>query len=334
MTKVVVMKFKHVPFIVVAVVCLHVVDAVADSYDGSIFDAHGHIGGSFDPETMDRVTSANGVTRQLLMARYYPGSPWRKDLPGRDELSLKMAASYPGRFFPLVGMQRPMLTGSDKWHYPPAAIKTLLKETERKLASGKFYGIGELIVRHFAYTRGRHAELDNPIYSTFTRRLSDIAMRFDVPIVIHMEGVPGLVADFSRLIGEYGTVRYVWAHNCGRSKAPVIREMLTRHPNLMCDLGGMTNTGRQNYGTGFPRMEPYTALMEVGGLFFPRMKQIYEDFPDRFTIGMDVAHARGMNRRNYSRRVDRFRRLLGQLSPTAAKLIAEGNALRIFKLEN
>ena len=159
-------------------------------------------------------------------------------------------------------------------------------------------------------------------------------MRFDVPVVIHMEGEPGLVADFSRLIDEYGTVRYVWAHNCGRSQAPVIREMLTRHPNLMCDLGGMTNIGKQNYGTGRPRMESYTALMEEDGMFFPPMKKIYEDFPDRFTIGMDVAHARGMNNQNYSRRVNRFRQLLGQLTPTATKLISEGNALRIFKLEN
>ncbi len=81
-------------------------------------------------------------------------------------------------------------------------------------------------------------------------------------------------------------------------------------------------------------MESYTALMEEDGTFYPHMKQIYEAFPDRFTIGMDVAHAPGMNSWNYSRRVDRFRQLLGQLSPTAAKLIAEGNALRIFKLEN
>jgi len=323
----------RVPFFVGAVLsgCL-AFGARADPYDGPIVDAHGHIGGSFDPETMDRVTSANGVTRQLLMARYYGGKPG--DMAGRDALSLKMAASYPGRFFPLVGMQRPELTESDRWHNPPGRIETLLKKTEQKLATGKFYGIGEVIVRHFAYTTGRHAELENPIYSTFTKSLSDIAMRFDVPIVIHMEGEPGLVADFSRLIDEYKTVRYVWAHNCGRSRAGAIRSMLEKHRNLFCDLGGMTNIGRQNYGTGLPRMESFTALMEVGGVFFPRMKQVYEAFPDRFTIGMDVAHATGMTRKNYSRRVKRFRRLLGQLTPKTAKLIAEGNALRIFKLEN
>ncbi len=326
------MKFKHVPFIVVAVVCLYVADAVADSYDGPIFDAHGHMGESFDPSTINRVMESNRVTRQLLMARYYPGKK-NKDLPGRDELSLKMAASYPGRFFPLVGMQRPALTGSNKWHSPTGEIETLLRETEQKLASGKFYGIGEVIVRHFAYSKGRHAEQDNPIYSTFTGRLSNIAMRFDVPIVIHMEGEPSLVADFSRLVDEYRSVRYIWVHNCGRSRAEVIQSMLERHANLFCDLASMTNLPRQMYGTGLPRMESYTALMEEDGIFLPHMKQIYEAFPDRFTIGMDVAHARGMNSRNYSRRVNRFRQLLGQLTTTAAKLIAEGNALRIFNLE-
>ncbi len=326
------MSVKHIPFIVAVVFFLHIADADADPYNGPIFDAHGHIGASFDPSTINRVMESNNVTRQVLMARYYPGKA--DDIAGRDALSLEMADSHPGRYFPLVGMQRPVLTGADKWHTLTGPIEALLRETERKLATGKFYGIGEVIVRHFAYTTGRHAELDNPIYSTFTRRLSDIAMRFDVPIVIHMEGEPGLVADFSRLIDEYKPVRYVWAHNCGRSHAPVIREMLTRHPNLFCDLASMTNLPRQMYGTGLPRMEPYTALMEEKGKFFPDMKDIYEAFPDRFAIGTDVAHARGMNMRNYSRRVKRFRWLLGQLSPATAKLFAEGNALRIFKLKS
>jgi hypothetical protein len=291
------------------------------------------MGESFDPDTINRVMGHSGVTRQLLMARYYPGPAGKRDLPGRDELSLNMAASYPGRFFPLVGMQRPELTGSDKWHGLPVEIETLLGETEQKLASGKFYGIGELIVRHFAYSKGRHAEQDNPIYSTFTRRLSDIAKRFDVPIVVHMEGEPNLVADFGRLVDEYGSVRYIWVHNCGRSRAEVIRSMLERHANLFCDLASMTNLPSVRYGRGKPRMESYTALMEKDGVFYPRMKRIYEAFPDRFTIGMDVAHAPGMNTKNYSSRVDRFRQLLGRLSPTAAKMIAEGNARRIFKLE-
>jgi hypothetical protein len=164
------------------------------------------------------------------------------------------------------------------------------------------------------------------------QRMSAIAARFDVPMVVHMEGYPALVDDFSKLLAEYPKARFVWAHNCGRSKAPVIRGMLTRHPNLFCDLANMTNVGTTGYGIGWPRREEFTALIEQGGVLVPDMKALYEEFPDRFMLGMDVAHAPGNNPQNYSQRVNRFRELLGQLKPETARKLAEANAIRIFKL--
>jgi hypothetical protein len=140
---------------------------------------------------------------------------------------VRLAERYPGRFFPLVGMQQPLLTGSYKWETPDREVERLIADTERKLAAGRFFGIGELIVRHWSYSPGPHAEQDNPIYSTFMRRMSAIAARFDVPLVVHMEGYPALVDDFSRLLAEYQTARFVWAHSCGRSKASVIHGMLS-----------------------------------------------------------------------------------------------------------
>jgi len=304
----------------------------AQPYQGPIIDAHGHLGASFNWEIMVEVMDKNNVTRQTVMARHYPGPEGPRDLPGSDENALRLAERYPGRFFPLVGMQRPFLTGSHKWQSPDHDVERLIEETEPKLASGKFFGVGEFIVRHWSYSRGPHAEQDNPIYSTFMRRMSGIAARFDVPMVIHMEGYPALVDDFSRLLAEYPGARFIWAHNCGRGKAPVIRNMLTRHANLFCDLAGMTNVGTTGYGVGWPRMEEFSSLIEQDGVLFPEMKALYEEFPDRFVLGMDVAHAPGMNQQNYSRRVNRFRNLLGQLKPGTAKKLAETNAVRIFKL--
>lgn len=133
-------------------------------------------------------------------------------------------------------MQRALLTGAHKWQFPDRQVEQLVKETEAKLASGKFFGIGEFIVRHWAYSPGRHAEQENPIDSTFMRRMSAIAARFDVPMVIHMEGYPALLA---------------------------------RHPNLFCDLATMANVGNASYGTGWPRMEEITALIEQDGVLFP-----------------------------------------------------------------
>ena len=294
-----------------------------------IVDAHGHIGASFNWTTILEVMDENGVSKQIVMARYYSGPAGNVDLPGDDELALKLAETYPGRFYPLVGMQRPLLTGADKWTSPDASVASLIRETERKLASGKFFGIGEFIVRHWAYSPGRHAEQDNPIYSELMGRFSVLAARYDVPMVIHMEGYPTLVADFSRLIEENPGTRYVWAHNCGRSKAAVIRNLLSRFPNLFCDLGGMTNVGT-GYGSGWPRMEEFTSLIERDGVLSPDMKSLYEEFSDRFMVGMDVAHTPAMQ--YYSRRVRRFRELLEQLSPEARAKIAEQNAIRIYKL--
>lgn len=294
-----------------------------------IIDAHGHIGASFKSTTILELMDKNGVSKQIVMARYYPGPAGNFDLPGDDELALKLAETYPGRFYPLVGMQRPLLTGADKWTTPDADVESLIRETERKLASGKFFGIGEFIVRHWAYSSGRHAEQDNPIYSELMRRFSKLAARYDVPLVIHMEGYPTLVTDFSRLIAENPGTRYVWAHNCGRSKAAVIRNLLSRFPNLFCDLGGMTNVGK-HYGSGWPHMEEFTSLIERDGVFLPEMKSLYEEFPDRFMVGMDIAHAPAMQ--SYSRHVRRFRELLEQLSPEARAKIAEQNAIRIYKL--
>jgi hypothetical protein len=304
----------------------------AELYSGPMIDAHGHLGASFDWNTIVSVMDRNNVSRQIIMARYYGGPSGSADLPGNDELSLELANKYPGRFFPLVGMQKPELTGAGKWLNPDAAIEAILKGTEVKLATGRFYGIGEVIVKHFAYSSGRHAEQDNPIYSPFMQRLSSLAARFNVPIVFHMEGAPHLVQDLGRLLQDNPHVRYVWAHNCGRSKAPVIRAMLENHPNLYGDLAGMTNVGESGYGIGWPRMEEYTALIEKNSVLFLNMRELYEAFPDRFMLGMDVAHAPGMNPKNYGQRAQRFRELLHQLTPQVAAALAEGNVTRIFKL--
>ena len=294
-----------------------------------IVDAHAHIGGSFKAAEIIEKMDRNGVSKQIVMARYYPGPAGNVDLPGDDELALKLAETYPGRFYPLVGMQRALLTGAYKWTKFNADIESLIRETEHKLASGRFFGIGEFIVRHWAYSPGLHAEQDNPIYSELMRRFSALAARYDVPMVIHMEGYPALVEDFSKLIKENPNTRYVWAHNCGRSKATVIRSLLSHHENLYCDLGGMTNV-TTGYGSGWPRKEEFTSLIERSGVLLPEMKSLYEEFPDRFMVGTVVAHAPAM--RFYEGRIQRFRELLEQLSPEARAKIAEQNAVRIFKL--
>ncbi len=102
------------------------------------------------------------------------------------------------------------------------------------------------------------------------------------------------------------------------------------HPNLFCDLAGMTSDG--GYGSGWPRSGPWTFLIEDGtGQLFPDMKELFEAFPDRFLgVGADVAHYGAWPR--YLRTMSRFRRLLAGLSPATARKLAHDNAERVFAL--
>ncbi|MBT8352527.1 MAG: hypothetical protein KJO26_15015, partial [Deltaproteobacteria bacterium] len=90
-----------------------------ERYTGPMIDAHGHLGASFDWDMMVKVMGRTNVSRQIVMPRYYQGKA--NDRAGTDELALKLADKYPGRFFPLVGMQRPELTGAKKWFKPNRA---------------------------------------------------------------------------------------------------------------------------------------------------------------------------------------------------------------------
>jgi len=68
----------------------------AERYSGPIIDAHAHLGRSFDWNTIISVMDRNHVSRQIVMARYYPGPAGDADRPGSDELAVALARKYPG----------------------------------------------------------------------------------------------------------------------------------------------------------------------------------------------------------------------------------------------
>jgi len=280
---------------------------------------------------MVQVMDINNVSRQIVMAALLPGMAGSADRPGNDELALELASKYPGRFFPLVGMQRPELTGVSKWLNPDKAVQTIITETEEKLATGRFRGIGEVIVKHFAYSSGRHAELDNPIYSPFMQRLSQVAAVLTC--------LSSSTWRAHRSLSRTSPVCFEKtprSATSGRTTAVAARHpssepCLGNHPNLYCDLSSMTNVGKSGYGIAGADGGVHRADREGRGAV-SKMREVYEAFPDRFMIGMDVAHAPGMNPRTTAAG-STLRELLAQLKPQTAVAFAEGNAIRIFKLD-
>jgi Tat protein secretion system quality control protein TatD with DNase activity len=304
------------------------------AYDGPLIDGHSHWGADFDATVVIARYDKNKVVAQVVMPRYLGVVG---DRPTTDEQVLAIAVQFPGKMFVLAGMQRPDFTFMD-WNAPSDRARSILQEIDQKLSEKKVVGIGEVLVRHWAYAGdtgkiGQHAEIDKSFDNRFIRDIATVAIRHDVPVVIHMEGYPHLVKELGTVLHELPQFKLVWAHGCGRSNATIIRDLLKQHKNLICDLSNMTNTG--GYGSGWPKAEAFTTRMEVNGKFLDDYRQLILDYPDRFFIGMDVAHQSRWTMpqgNTFERRVERTRALLSQLPIDVAQKLAFSNVIAIYRL--
>ena len=291
-----------------------------------IIDAHGHLQGAMSAESLVRLMDEAGVSRMVLQPTHGPQR-------GTDEQALSYARQYPNRFVPFIGFQnRPPIAPPRNWTNPTPEALAFLDSVEQKLRAGGFFGLGEIVLRyHGHYVPGAYccAEVYRQADSPLMFRIAEMATRFEVPMIIHAEGEPKVVAGMERLVKSYPNGTFIWAHNCGRQSAVAIRRLLINHSNLYCDLGGMTNTRPFGYGTNWPRTTPWTFPIENGrGELFPEMKELFERFPDRFMVGMDVYFNRAY--KFFPERVYRFRQLLSGLSPATARKLAYENAERLF----
>ena len=299
-----------------------------------IIDAHGHLNGDMTAESLVRLMDATGVKAMVLMARHYDG-PFDGG-NGRDEQAASFATRHPGRFIPFVAGQRSILGGHrpEVWQARTSTGDQYLAQARQKLQGGAFRGLGEYIILHYAYTNfgtqgGNDVSL--PLNSHLMSRIADLGAEFQAPVLIHLEAEPEKAADMERLLASHPAATFIWAHNCGRSSAAAIGRFLSRFPNLMCDLGGMTPT-TQGYGTFWPRKTPWIHLVESGeGKLYPDMLDLFERFPRRFLVGTDAAHTPALQ--FYRSRIERFRLWFSQLTPATARRIAYENAAELFAVK-
>jgi predicted TIM-barrel fold metal-dependent hydrolase len=296
-----------------------------------VIDAHNHLNRDMPAEELVKLMDRNGVRAMVLMARYYGGKGAGY---GRDEQAADYAAKYPGRFIPFVAGQRGMLLQRVVWEFPTKVGDIYLQEAEKKLKSGGYFGLGEFILYHHAYDLSLWGQLGGevrlPVDSYLMRRIAKLGAKYDVPVLFHAEAEPNVVPQVEAVLKANPRTSFIWAHNCGRGKASQTSSLLERYPNLMCDLGGMAVIpNRGGYGRYWPRRTEWIHLVQKdGGALYEEMKALFENFPDRFMIGIDTAHTPAM--RFYDEWIHAFRQLLSQLTPLTARKIARKNAERVF----
>lgn len=304
-----------------------------------VIDFHTHLQRRVTAEYLIERMDAVGVTRMVLSPAYYGDAPDGSaiaDGEGSDEQAVDYARRYPDRFIPFIGMQRYEWNHAAFWGGNRETVR-LLEETEAKLATGEFFGMGEFMVRFYPYktSQGIVASLDRnfPPFSYAMRKFSDLSAKYRAPMIIHAEAEPKVGEGMRKLFEAHRQAIFVWAHNCGRSSARSITEMMGRYSNLYADLSMMVYSGGPNpegYGVYWPRRTEWMHLVvDNEGWVRPDMLEVFNRFSTRFMIGTDTAHARVYE--FYARRLPRWRRFFAQLSEDAMHDIAYRNAERLFR---
>lgn len=312
--------------------------ATTANRDLPLVDFHTHLQRRTTAEDLISKMDATGVARLVLMPLYYgDGGGSVNDGQGSDEQARDYGARYPERFAPFVGMQRGELNGREVMReQTPQGIR-LPRETEAKLRTGDFFGMGEFMLRFYPYTNKfgivATSDMDYPADGWLMRQFADLSARYKAPMCFHAEAEPHVADAVRRLVEKHPEAILVWAHNCGRSSATDIAAMFQRYPNLYADLGGMVYSGPnvEAYGVYWPRRTQWMHLVvDERGTLLPDMKALFERYSNRFVIGTDIAHARVYER--YLGHIPRWRHILSQLSPAAARNLAFGTANRLFRL--
>lgn len=299
-----------------------------------LFDAHNHLQYDESAEMLIKWMDEAGVSRMALVPRHYTD-----DGRASDEMALSFAQRFPDRFIAFIGGQRNNLLRLDAWHRD-----SFLLQAKPKAENGNFRGLGEFIILHYGYNKyvpTTHQNVSGdvrlPLDTTLMNRLFELGQRSSLPLLIHAEAEPDMSQQMRHMLQAWPKTRVIWAHNCGRAPASQVAEFLKAFPQLTCDLAGMSVPWPNPFGWGtfgtkagnaYRPNSHVTRIQENDGTINPSMRDLFEQFPDRFMIGTDIAHPFAYSR--YKDVIIAFRRLLSQLSPATARKIGYDNAERMF----
>ncbi len=271
----------------------------AQAEDLPIIDAHSHTERGMNVEAILPRLDAGGVRKIVLFARR----------GGSDEGILSLHTKYPERVVPTVGFQNP------GWVRQEAGF---LDEVEAKLRTGRFWWLGELLLKHYAVPELQAPTIVISPDTDLFRRALDLAARYRVPLTVHHEAEPGNIELFRRILRHNPTAVVVWAHWCGRPEPAVARSFLQEFPNLHCDLGG-------SHGRFYARGK--NPLADEAGVLRPEWSALIEAFPERFLAGIDAIDP---TRLEYEQWVAMLRRALAGLSSGTARRVGFENAERLL----
>jgi Amidohydrolase len=204
------------------------------------------------------------------------------------------------------------------------SFKSAYGKIEQELKTGVGRGIGEVWVN----TRTSHANprlrFKIPPNSSGVRALWSLSARYGVPLSIHMQFDQDSVEQLRELLQSDPKGILVLDHAGTDTVAEQVRPLVAEFPNLFCDL-----SYRSPPQVKGPVSTSSRIIFSRSGLK-PDWKQLIEDYPDRFFVGVDDVESWS----EYDEVVATIREgLLANLSAETAEKVAYKNAVRVFKLK-
>ena len=193
--------------------CLLLLSMVANGFEGTeepFADIHVHY--NWDQKELisaDRV--AEKLVRQNVELAVVSGTPSR--------LALELARAAGNRVVPFFSPYTHAL-GRQTW-FRDADV---LRQAEEGLRGGGFEGIGEV---HFM--TGFRPRIDNTVFLG----LVDLAKRYDVPILVHVDA--GSEVPFRELCASSPGVRFIFAHAGGNLLPAHVRSIVEACDNVLVE---------------------------------------------------------------------------------------------------
>lgn len=310
----------------------------------AIIDTHTHIIRGYrrrDPYPTGapalRAMDNHRIAMAILLPPPFP--PNQPGIYGRREIE-PLARANPDRFAFAAGGEslNPMIQQIAPDKVTPEVVRQFQQEADVIVKAGAA-GFGELTAEHFSSGRGNHPyESTRPDHPLFLA-LGDIAAKHGMPIDLHMEAVPQdmpfprrsgrgqnpetlreNISGLQRLLEHNRDARIVWVHAgwdlTGQRTVPLMRSLLDKHPNLYMSVKLDESGSRQTF--------PFNS----DGGFRPDWLVMVRDFPNRLVIGSDQFFDEGVERLTLARK------FIDSLPPEVARMVANENAKRIYRLDS
>lgn len=281
-------------------------------YTGQLFDAMAQT--SANSVILERMDEA-GVQRMALFPRI------NKHENGTGTVTA-LKSKYPERF--VIGTAKFFNLRED---LPGSYIS----QTISNLREGPYKFVGEILFVHADKSIGettvggeRYISADAPNVFRFMQELQTL----NLPVMTHWE-VYNWQRDwpkFHQLYEKFPEITFIWPH-AGFGSAEQAESVLSQHKNVMITLSKL-ETDQSNFSSELKEEQLGGAIVDECGLILPEWRALIARYPTRFMFATDVHRAERWEK--YTKVVRKWRKILGQLPDSQAKLVAWENAEMVY----